>query len=123
MGIRVVVLVVSGDTGPAGRELVADLARGYNAGDLHRAQAFQRLVGRAAEAYGIALHDADDGDLDTANEAMSRALEAVAQGFAASALEGVAQDEVLGLSAEQKLRMGELAAGLDLETAEFLRGT
>lgn len=79
------------------------------------------LVARAAEAYGIGIHYAE-GDPDAAREAMNAALGSVARGFAAAALEAVAQDETLALSLDQKLRLDELTAELDLETVEFLRG-
>ncbi|MFB8441202.1 hypothetical protein ACFC7A_19365 [Streptomyces niveus] len=100
---------------------VGGLALGYDPGDLLRTKAFKNLVDRAAEAYGIAMHYADD-DPDAASDAMTNALAAVARGFAAAALEALAQDEVLALSLDQKLRLDELTGELDLETVEFLRG-
>lgn len=97
------------------------LALGYDPGDLQRTRAFSNLVDRAAEAYGIGIHYAE-GDPDAAREAMDAALGSVARGFAAAALEAVTQDETLVLSLDQKRRLDELTAELDLETVEFLRG-
>lgn len=101
------------------RQLSERLVLSYDAGDEDRTRAFNALVVRAAEAYGIALHYADD-DPDAAGEAMSHALGAVARGFAAATLEILAQDEVLALSIDQKLHLDELIVELDLETSEIL---
>ncbi|MER6126684.1 hypothetical protein ABT173_29565 [Streptomyces sp. NPDC001795] len=95
------------------------LVLGYDAGDVHRTGAFTNLVARAAEAYRISLHYADD-DPDAAGEAMTHALGAVARGFAAATLETLAQGEVLALSIEKKLHLDELIVELDLETSEIL---
>ncbi|MGV4926556.1 hypothetical protein K2224_14465 [Streptomyces sp. BHT-5-2] len=53
---------------------------------------------------------------------MNHALEAVARGFAAAALETLARDEVLALSGEQKSRLDDLIVELDLETSEIFSG-
>lgn len=100
-------------------QLSERLVLDYDAGNMHRTRAFTNLVARAAEAYGISLRYADD-DPDTAVEAMTHALGAVARGFAAATLETLAQDEVLALSIEQKLHLDELIVELDLETSEIL---
>jgi hypothetical protein len=112
---------MSNDTAWTSRELAKSLALSYDPSDLLRTQAFTNLVDRAAEAYGIAMHYADD-DPDAASEAMNHALAAVARGFAAAALEAVTRDEALRLSLDQKLRLDELSGELDLETVETLRG-
>jgi len=100
-------------------QLSERLVLGYDVGDEDRTRAFTNLVARAVEAYGIALHYADD-DPDAAGEAMGHALGAVARGFAAATLETLAQDEVLALSIEQKLHLDALIVELDLETSEIL---
>ncbi|MEU6467438.1 hypothetical protein [Streptomyces sp. NPDC046976] len=102
------------------RQLSERLVLSYDAGNEDRTRAFNALVVRAAEAYGIALHYADDEDPDAAGEAMSHAVGAVARGFAAATLEILAQDEVLALSIDQKLHLDELIVELDLETSEIL---
>ncbi|MFI2347496.1 hypothetical protein ACH492_10680 [Streptomyces sp. NPDC019443] len=43
-------------------------------------------------------------------------------GFAAVALNAIAQDQMLGLSREQRLRLDESAVPLDMETAKTLEG-
>jgi hypothetical protein len=102
------------------RQLSECLVLGNDAGDVHRTRAFTNLVARAAEAYGIALHYADDDDPDATVKAMTHAVGAIARGFAASTLETLAQDEVLALSIEQKSHLDELIVELDLETLEIL---
>ncbi|MEV7897927.1 hypothetical protein [Streptomyces cyaneofuscatus] len=117
--------VTERDTGVASpvqtaRQFSERLVLSYDAEDEDRARAFNALVARAAEAYGIALHYADDEDPDAAGEAMSHALGAVARGFAAATLEILAQDKVLALSIDQKLHLDELIVELDLKTSEIL---
>ncbi|HBF84950.1 MAG TPA: hypothetical protein DD420_34990 [Streptomyces sp.] len=113
----------SDDGSPAqmARQFSERLVLSHDAGDENRTRAFGALVARAAEAYGIALHYADD-DPDAAGEAMSHALGAVARGFAAATLEILAQDEILALNLDQKLHLDELIVELDLETSERLHG-
>ncbi|MFJ1744349.1 hypothetical protein ACIOG4_37585 [Streptomyces microflavus] len=101
------------------RQLSECLVLGYDAEDEDRTRAFNNLVDRAAVAYGIAQHYADD-DADAAAEAMSHAIGAVARGLVAAALEALAQNEVLALSLDQKLHLDELIVELDLETSEIL---
>ncbi|KMS75307.1 hypothetical protein ACM01_09955 [Streptomyces viridochromogenes] len=112
---------MSNDTVRTARASAKDFALGYDPGDSLRTRAFGVLVDRAAEAYGINMHYAGD-DPDAAREAMEAGLASVSRGFAAAALEAVAQNETLALSLDQKLHLGELAGELDLETVEFLRG-
>ncbi|MDH6522070.1 hypothetical protein [Streptomyces sp. SAI-090] len=112
---------MSNDAVRTARELAKGFALGYDPGDSHRTRAFGVLVDRATEAYGISMHYAGD-DAEAAREAMEAALASVARGFAAAALEAVAQDETLALSLDQKLHLDELTGELDLETMEFLRG-
>ncbi|SCG07843.1 hypothetical protein GA0115259_111994 [Streptomyces sp. MnatMP-M17] len=101
------------------RQFSERLVLSRDAGNEDRTRAFNALVARAGEAYGIALHYAD-GDPDAAGEAMSHALGAVARGFAAATLEILAQDEVLALNIDQKHHLDELIVELDLETSELL---
>jgi len=101
------------------RQLSERLVLDFGVGDECRTRAFINLVDRAAEAYGIALHYANDGP-GAGTEAMSHALGAAARGFAAATLEALARDEVVALSIEQKLHLDELIVELNLKTSEIL---
>jgi hypothetical protein len=53
---------------------------------------------------------------------MGMALAAVAPGFAAAALTRISEDPALGLTAAQRMYLGDLAADLDLDVVEYLTG-
>jgi hypothetical protein len=94
---------------------------GFDSVDLARTRAHNQLVLRAMEAHGIALHFADDTPEDQ-EDAMRAALGRVAAGMAAGALIALARDPVLKLTAEQALRVDELAIELDVDTVQTLTG-
>ncbi|MFE4398683.1 hypothetical protein ACFRPV_33120 [Kitasatospora sp. NPDC056808] len=85
--------------------------------------AYQALAQRAADAFEIALHHHQGAcTAEARQEALHNALANAAPALVAAALVRLADDPGLGLTAEQRAYLTDIAIGLDLDTVEDLSG-
>ncbi|MDX2389503.1 hypothetical protein NJL88_05375 [Streptomyces sp. DK15] len=106
-----------------GRDQV-DLVLRADQGDANAQAALERINTRAVETYCIAAHYlAGLPAADVSDEAMRQALAAAAPGYVAAALERLAfDDDALGLTPAQRMRLLHRAAELDPGVIEDLTG-
>lgn len=94
--------------------------------DPHRLLAFHRVFGAAMEAYEIRYHQArhheEQPETTAREEALHAALAAVGRSYAAAAINQVAQLLIDKLDEDTYLKLGNIAATLDLEVCEDLDG-